>query len=306
MRAALSPVSLNAARILYKITYMQLSTYMRAACRSFACAADRCLPLLAALLLATAVAPRFAQAAAVPEAVPGNSRFESFAQVKRLLLEYVYTDHRLTLYCRARFHTDRRVDPPPGFTTRSHLKRAGRLEWEHVVPAENFGRFFPAWRDGDPQCVDREGRQYRGRRCAEKVSPEFRRMQADMHNLFPAIGAVNAARSNYGMQMLPGEPPAFGTCVMKIARRKTEPPDAAKGVVARASLYMAAAYPRFRFSTEQKKLFRAWDRMFPPDEWECKRERRIARLQGNGNPLVRQACRARPDLAESAPHSPRH
>lgn len=249
--------------------------------------------LLLALLLATAPAPRLA-AAPRPETVSGNARFESFAQVKRLLLESVYADHRLTLYCGARFHADRRVDPPPGFTTAKHHQRAARLEWEHVVPAENFGRFFPAWRDGDAQCVGRDGRPYRGRRCAEKTSPEYRRMQADMHNLFPAIGAVNAARSNYGMTMLPGEPSAFGSCAMKIAGRKAEPPDAAKGTVARASLYMAAAYAPFRLSAGQRKLFHAWDRLFPPDDWECERERRIARLQGNGNPFVREACLRRP------------
>lgn len=243
-----------------------------------------------ALTLGSPLLPR--AAATAPPSVSGNSRFESFAQVKRLLLERVYTDQRVTLYCRAPFHPDRRVDVPPGFVTSRHRERATRLEWEHVVPAENFGRFFPAWRDGDAQCVTGNGRSYRGRRCAEKVSPAFRRMQADMHNLFPAIGAVNAARSNYGMQMLPDVPPAFGSCAVKIARRKVEPPDAAKGPVARASLYMAAAYPTFRLSAAQQKLFQAWNRQFPPDAWECERERRIARLQGNANPFVRQACDA--------------
>lgn len=249
----------------------------------FASACLFCLALLGSFGTLTA-------RAATQAPVPGNTRFESFAQVKRLLLEHVYTEHRLTLYCRAPFHPDRRVDVPPGFRANRHRERATRMEWEHVVPAENFGRFFPAWRDGDTQCVHRDGRVYRGRRCAEKVSPAFRRMQADMHNLFPAIGAVNATRSNYGMQMLPDVPPAFGTCAVKIARRKVEPPDAAKGAVARASLYMAAAYPTFRLSASQQKLFQAWDRQFPPDAWECERERRIARLQGNANPFVRRAC----------------
>lgn len=247
-----------------------------------------CLPCLALLCGFGALTAH----AAGQAPVPGNARFESFAQVKRLLLENVYADHRLTLYCRAPFHSDRRVDVPPGFVATHHRERATRMEWEHVVPAENFRRFFPAWRDGDARCVNGKGRPYRGRRCAEKVSPAFRRMQADMHNLFPAIGAVNAARSNYAMQMLPDVPPTFGTCAVRIARRKVEPPDAAKGTVARASLYMAAAYPNFRLSDSQQKLFRAWDRLFPPDGWECERERRIARLQGNDNPFVRQACDA--------------
>ena len=98
--------------------------------------------LLFVLLSALAAVPRLADAASLPESVPGNVRFESFAQVKRLLLECVYADHRLTLYCGARFDADRRVEPLPGFTTAKHRQRAARLEWEHVVPAENFGRFF--------------------------------------------------------------------------------------------------------------------------------------------------------------------
>ena len=76
--------------------------------------------------------------------------------------------------------------------TPEHQKRAKRVEWEHVVPAENFGRFFSEWRDGSPECVDSKGRSFKGRKCAEKASREYRFMQADLYNLYPAIGAVNA------------------------------------------------------------------------------------------------------------------
>ena len=36
-------------------------------------------------------------------------------------------------------------------------------------------------------------------------------MQADMYNLFPAVGAVNAVRSNKQYSELPGVKSAFGT-----------------------------------------------------------------------------------------------
>lgn len=173
---------------------------------------------------------------ACAETVMGNTRLESLAVSCRLLLQQVYTEHRQTLYCGAAFSADRVLTPPPGFRSRSHRERARRLEWEHVVPAAQFGRTFTAWREGDSRCRRRNGVMFRGRRCAEKVSREFRRMQADMHNIFPAIGAVNAARSNHTASMLPDAATAFGTCAVKIARPKMEPPDAAKGVVARASL----------------------------------------------------------------------
>jgi len=58
----------------------------------------------------------------------------------------------------------------------------------------NFGRTFKEWRDGNAQCVNSKGKSFKGRRCAEKVNKEYRYMQADMFNLYPAIGAVNALR----------------------------------------------------------------------------------------------------------------
>jgi deoxyribonuclease-1 len=119
-----------------------------------------------------------------------------------------------------------------------HEKRAQRIEWEHVVPAENFGRAFDEWREGSPECVDNRGKAFKGRRCAEKTSMDYRYMQADMYNLYPAIGAVNAMRSNFNFQMLPGEESSFGSCAMKIADRKVEPPALARGQIARTYFYM--------------------------------------------------------------------
>lgn len=99
-------------------------------------------------------------------------------------------------------------------------KRAKKVEWEHVVPAENFGRTFVEWREGNHACVNSKGKAFKGRRCAEKVNTEYRHMQADMFNLYPAIGAVNALRSNYNFTMLPGEASDFGSCEMKIENKK--------------------------------------------------------------------------------------
>ncbi|MCP4987376.1 MAG: hypothetical protein GY928_15370 [Colwellia sp.] len=50
-----------------------------------------------------------------------------------------------------------------------------------------------------------------------------------MHfNLYPAIGAVNALRSNHNFAMLPSAKSDFGSCAMKIDNRKAEPPEAAR------------------------------------------------------------------------------
>ncbi|OLA87104.1 MAG: endonuclease I [Desulfovibrio piger] len=222
----------------------------------------------------------------------GNMQNESFAKAKRLLEQEVYYDHRQTLYCGAFFDAHKQVELPQGFTTDKHQKRSARVEWEHVVPAENFGRAFSEWREGHALCVDRKGKTFRGRACAEKVNADYRRMQADMYNLYPAIGSVNAVRSNKNFQMLgPGVPSAFGSCPMKVSGNKVEPPERARGQIARSSLYMADSYAEhYRLSRQQRQLMQVWARQYPVDAWECRRASRIERLQGNENRFVKEPC----------------
>lgn len=222
--------------------------------------------------------------------ISGNTREESYTEAKRTALARVFFDRRVTLYCGAPFDAKKNVQLPEGFTARKSQNRQSRIEWEHIVPAENFGRTFSEWREGSPACVGAKG-PYKGRRCANAASREYRLMQADLYNLYPAIGAVNAARENFAFDELPaGTPSSFGSCPMKIRGGKAEPPDSAKGIVARAHLYMQAAYPRFRLSRSQQRLMEAWDRAHPADAWECLRAERIRRIQGNENPFITRSC----------------
>ncbi|OIN99302.1 MAG: endonuclease I [Desulfovibrionaceae bacterium CG1_02_65_16] len=221
----------------------------------------------------------------------GNTREDSFKAAKRALGKRVYHDHRITLYCRASYDENGAVILPAGFKTPRHKARVARIEWEHAVPAENFGRAFAEWRDGHPDCVDRRG-PFKGRKCAERTNRDYRLMQADMYNLYPAVGAVNAMRENYTYAMLPGAPSTFGSCAMKIAGGKAEPPEHARGTIARSTKYMAWAYPRFRISRQQEQLMDAWDSMYPVDGWECARASRIEAIQGNENPMVKGKCQA--------------
>ena len=170
------------------------------------------------------------------------------------------------------------------------MKRAKRVEWEHVVPAENFGRSFSEWREGNAQCVDNKGKSFKGRKCAGKMNVQYRYMQADMFNLFPAIGAVNAMRSNYNFTMLPGVVSEFGSCPMKIDNRKAEPPVSARGRIARTYMYMDKTYPKYSMSKQQKQLMSAWDKSYPVSAWECKRVKRIEALQKSLNPITQSRC----------------
>lgn len=233
---------------------------------------------------------------------PGNTRNEDFQSTKKILLRQVYFDHPQTLYCGFTF--DRRtkeVDLPSGFRAPAHQERANRIEWEHVVPAEHFGQAFPEWRDGSGRCINEKGHFYKGRRCADRLSREYRLMQSDMYNLFPAVGAVNAMRSNYPYRMLDGVPSTFGVCEMKVTDRWAEPPERARGRISRAMLYMDAVYhKRYHLSDRQRRLAESWNAQYPVDAWECIRAARIEKLQGNPNPFVKDAC-----LKEGLPYTTR-
>ncbi|MCL2011337.1 MAG: endonuclease [Cystobacterineae bacterium] len=226
-----------------------------------------------------------------PAFAAGNVKNDSFSQAKRMLSQKVYFDHRITLYCSASYDKRGNISLPEGFETTKAQSRASRIEWEHIVPAENFGRSFREWREGNPLCVDRHGKAFKGRNCAEKANREYRYMQADMHNLAPAIGAVNAARKNYHFMLLPEAQNAFGICPMKIEGNRAEPPESARGIIARTYLYMQAEYPRYQMGKPQKKLMEAWNKTYPPDQWECTRARRIAKIQGNVNKITEARCK---------------
>ncbi len=122
----------------------------------------------------------------------------------------------------------------------------------------------------------------------------FKSMEADLHNLTPAIGEVNGDRSNYNFSQWNGmDGVSYGRCEMQVnfKQRKVMPPDRARGSIARTYLYMSKEYG-FKLSKQQTQLMSAWNKTYPVDKWECERDERIAKIQGNHNPFVQEACRA--------------
>jgi deoxyribonuclease-1 len=226
----------------------------------------------------------------------GNERIRNFREAKKIAAK-LHAKRALTLYCRCKY-VGKVIDGSScGYVGAGDPRRAARLEWEHVVPAEAFGQSFVEWREGAPRCKTKK-KKYRGRRCAEK-NPEFARMEADLYNLFPEVGEVNGLRSNYSMAEIGALGKAagtsFGGCAARIFESKFEPMDFAKGTVARTYLYMDAAYPGHGVvSNKNRKLFEAWDKMHPIEPWECELYRQIKEAQGNENPVLAERCGTRP------------
>lgn len=220
-----------------------------------------------------------------------NTSIDSFSKAKRLLMSEVYNKNsaRKSVYCGIDFNDKKATKLPIGFDNRLYTKRSQRIEFEHIVPAENFGRSFAAWREGDAQCT-KKGKAYKGRKCATKVSKEFRLMQADGYNLFAAVGSVNAYRSNYNFQMLSGTKSDFGSCDFHVDNRKAQPPELARGLIARTYLYFDQTYPSYSLSKQQRQLFTSWDKQYPVSQFECEKAKIVEGYQQNKNTILEQRC----------------
>lgn len=118
-------------------------------------------------------------------------------------------------------------------------------------------------------------------------------MESDMYNLVPAVGYINQKRSNLDFGMIPGEKRKFGACDFETSQEVIEPAPGIRGDIARIYFYMSDAYPdRITLGPEERGLFEKWNKSDPVDKWECKRGRRIERLQGNRNSILHAACKA--------------
>ena len=170
-------------------------------------------------------------------ALAQNTTIQSFSKAKKLAVQ-VYAGHAITFYCGCKY-TGKVIDHAScGYQIKKNAKRAKRLGWEHVVPAHAFGQSFKEWRNGHPKCVNKKGKPFKGRNCARKMATPFRYMEADLYNLYPAIGEVNGLRSNYSMAMIPREKREFGTCDVEIEDKKVEPRPDIRVDIARTYMYM--------------------------------------------------------------------
>ncbi|MFT4058374.1 MAG: endonuclease, partial [Legionella sp.] len=195
-------------------------------------------------------------------------------------------DHPQTVYCQCTYKEKTVYLASCGMQEADSKKRAHRIEWEHIMAAEHFGKQFACWRE--PLCQSPNGKAYKGRRCCQKMDERFRHIEAELYNLWPEVGLINQARSNYRFGVLPNHDSYMG-CTIKIDKfsRRVEPADEAKGVVARAYLFMAEYY-HLSLSSSQRQLFEAWNQQFPPNAWEHTWGNQVAAIEGYPNPYITQ------------------
>jgi deoxyribonuclease I len=215
------------------------------------------------------------QAADLPKLSPIQGAHIASWRAATRMVEQVYSGHKKTLYCGCRYSGKKVSLTSCGYKpSGSYANRSRTIEYEHIVPASLMAGHLPCWRKG-------------GRKFCETKDKEGQARIFDPHNLAPEVGEINALRSNDLYRDLPSNTSDFGKCPIEDTRSAFEPPDCAKGDLARVWFYVGERYG-LKLKSSQWKMFEQWSAMDPVSPWEAERERRVAHLTGVPNHFVRE------------------
>ena len=206
----------------------------------------------------------------------------SFNKAKNKLYKSVFSNQGETFYAGCSWQK-RKVDLTScnlqnSFSTKE-LKRAKRTEAEHVIPASWLYKRNGKFR----QCyLDAKAANTSARKYCQKNDSEYRNAHNDLVNLRPAVGAINAARSNKPFaEKLSGKRETTyrgnGKSIT-ISSRVVIPNSAIRGDIARIALYMQRTYGA-TYSKRQLKLFSKWNLEDLVSDEEILLARKINRIQ---------------------------
>lgn len=192
----------------------------------------------------------------------------------KTILPKIFHGMNTTFYCGCKY-TGKTVDHTScGYKKRKDINRAGKVEWEHVVPAWAIGHQRQCWQQG-------------GRSHCNKTDAIYRKAEGDLHNLTPAIGEINNDRSNFRFTVWDNKPAMYGQCPMVVdfQGRRAQPPQWSRGKIARITFYMVDTY-NLNMSRQERRLYCTWAKTYPVDKWEIIRDQRIKAMQGSSNRFV--------------------
>lgn len=118
-----------------------------------------------------------------------------------------------------------------------------------------------------------------------EASRDYRRMTADLHNMYPAEKRVQLDRRNAQFEkVLQSDALPDPSCRYRIFANYIEPNNEIKGEVARAMLYMHTAYGLP--VPGAIGMYVDWNNIDPPSAHEKQRNDLIMKIQGNRNPFI--------------------
>lgn len=208
----------------------------------------------------------------------------SFSTAKKKLYSKVYNNSGDTFYCDCNW-SKRKTDliscGLQSFFPKKQRKRALRTEAEHIIPAS----WMLKVNNKPRQCVtDSRKVKDSARKYCQKHDFDYKQAHNDLVNLFPAVGQINADRSNkpfVDATNKKNKKKTYGKCNIEIDSRGIIPPSDKQGDIARVAFYMTEKYG-VTYSKRQLKLFQQWDKKDPISKQEIAHNKRVIKVQGFG------------------------
>ncbi|WP_223427455.1 endonuclease [Alcanivorax limicola] len=166
-----------------------------------------------------------------------------------LFIEQVYAEGGQTLYCATPFMPGDRV----------------RIE-----------RIYP-----DRQLLQHAGCTH-ARLCRNNA--DYLRASNDMHHMFPVERQSDLDRRGALFGELRSGVPTSERCGYRLGFQTFEPPEAVRGIVARAMMYMHVEHDVPLAGSYE--MFLRWHEESPPETAERERNALIGEIQGNRNPFI--------------------
>ena len=206
--------------------------------------------------------------------------------------------------------------PVPGVSDQFLIPNAREsrvLFWEKLYPSDSYtlycGEYFDTRDEVTIEYIYPLGVIANYLQCADieecrDTSGRFNRIEADLHNQYPALNFIVHARNDYDYGLVAGEYREFFECDFEhdVRDRIVEPRTVARGNVARAMLYMHTEYD-LPITPEMLSLFKEWNRTDAPSKDEIRRNNIIDKLQGTRNPYIDTPAKAnkiRPAISPQA------
>ena len=211
-----------------------------------------------------------------------SSLISSETAQKQLQKIYLTSGKRRTFHCGCVF--DKLKQVYPNLCSDGPVAGKGepqKLIWASLMPPNVFAKSLKCWNKS--LCVRQDREKVKGSQCCSEVSPKFKTMESDMHNIFPMIEELVTPVETSNFSGL-GE---YRYCKKEGTLRKE-----INGNASRAYLYMSFQY-KIPLEESLENSLRTWHFEDPPDEWEEKRNDLIEVIQGNRNPFIDQ-----PELVE--------
>lgn len=170
------------------------------------------------------------------------------ADIADILINQVYAKGGSTLYCKT------------PFKPRDRGIRADSIYGGHLLL-----RHF--------DCIT-------ARQCERK--PDYTAVANDLHNLYPIQRNVEVDRRGSLFAPLPDD--REHECGYRVGFQSFDPPDHAKGNVARAMIYMHRQHGLPLVGNLE--MYKRWHQLDPVDDDERARNEAIGLIQGNRNPFI--------------------